>query len=93
VETICILIGNTDNKLGQGEWAHFCQYCRRAIEDIVSRVHFAGGPETSAPWQNYCWVCEIDVMMTRELKSKIASVRKSYGQDSVAVLVGETQFV
>ncbi len=93
MQAICVMIGNTDNRLSQNEWAHFVVYTKRAIDRFVSEVRFSGGPETSAPWQNYCWVCDVEIAKIPDLIVALSQVRKSYRQDSVAVIVGTTSFV
>lgn len=92
-KTICILIGNSDNKLSQNEWAHFVVYAKQAIESFVCHIHFNGGPETSAPWQNWCWVCECVPENVTMVEVALRRVRAAYKQDSIAVLVGDTQFI
>ena len=93
MDTICILIGNSDNKLTQNEWAHFVEHMKQTLERIVYRVHFFGGSETYAPWQNCCWVCQIAPHRIDELKADVSRCRGMFQQESVAVLVGETAFI
>lgn len=91
--TATIQIGNSDNKLTQNEWAHFVTYTEGLIGEIVYRVHFFGGSESFAPWQNACWVVEMDVDKKDELFRVLEVVRKSYKQESIAVTFGRTEFV
>lgn len=88
-----ILIGNSDNKLTQNEWAHYVEAMRLAIERICHIVHFFGGSSTYAPWQNVCWTIEIDLDNVGALKFDIMNIRRSYKQDSVAVMTGVTEFI
>ncbi len=93
VNTAVIQIGNSDNKLSQQDWAHFVASMRSAIERTVYRVHFHGGSDWDAPWQNACWVCEVRSHQIQSLRDVVAKVRSQYQQDSAAVVLGETEFI
>lgn len=88
--TVTIQIGNSDDKLSQSQWAHFCSAVKQQIEAHAFRVHFCGGSEADAPWQNMCWVIEIQPMNTNSLKDVLRNVANSYGQESIAWTSGET---
>lgn len=94
MNTVIIQIGNTDNKLTQQEWAKFCDEIHWIILDSNVMIHFSGGPPNCAPFQNYCWVIEIDRCFdTKELEENISYVRAKYKQDNVAITYGETKFI
>ena len=88
--TICIQIGNTDNKLTQQEWSEYCRAIR-GICEAYGVVHFAGGSPTDAAWQNYCVCVETDNHIA--LRMLIAKRRALHQQKSVAWLQGDTEFV
>ncbi len=93
--TITVQIGNSDNKLSQGEWSHFCHYTADTIEAHAERVHFAGFSHPADPWQNAAWVF---VPYTHddkleELKRELSYICTSFKQDSIAWTEGETEFV
>jgi hypothetical protein len=89
---VCIQIGNSDDKLTQKEWSDFCAEVVSACGDC-GVVHFSGGPSTHMPWQNFCVCVEIAFYNIAVLKQNIACIRKRYGQDSVAWLVGKVEFI
>lgn len=91
--TACIQIGNTDDKLTQKSWSWFVADMKEAIERIASEVHFFGGSETYAPWQNACWVVEFDVAEEDRLVEEIAVIRDRWNQTSVAMLCGKVQLI
>ena len=91
--TAVIQIGNTDNKLTQEEWAQFAQEMHFEIVLHTGRVHFSGGSDWNAPWQNACWVCDISQDKLDGLKDAVAQVRKQYNQDAAALTLGFTQMV
>lgn len=88
--TVTIQIGNSDDKLSQSQWSHLCQSAKQQIEAHAFRVHFCGGSEPDAPWQNMCWVIEIQPMNVRSLQDVLRNTANSYGQESIAWTGGET---
>lgn len=93
VNSVSIQVGNSDNKLTQGDWANFVAGMRHAISCNVYRIHFQGGSDWDAPWQNCCWVCEVNLDQIEPLKTVITTIRKQYKQDSAAVMFGRTEFI
>lgn len=91
--TVVIQIGNTDNKLTQNMWAHYIVYMRGAIEENAFRVHFQGGSDYDAPWQNACWCCEVLPEQIERLKEAVTACRKQFDQESAAVVFGTTEFI
>lgn len=93
MKTVVIQIGNSDNKLTQSEWAHYAERMRSAIAANVFRCHFSGGSDWDAPWQNACWVCELEAGKCGVLTEAVRKCREQFKQDSVAVTIGDTTFV
>ena len=91
--TVVVQIGNSDNKLTQGEWAHYVEAIRNVIRKNVSAIHFQGGSDWDAPWQNACWVCDIDHSFKDEFIASLLQVKNSYRQDSIALTWGHTDFL
>ena len=90
--TVCVQIGNSDDKLTQAQWATYCLAVSNLCDDHGT-VHFAGGPPTQAQWQNFCVVVEVPWDKTELLASRLEELRGQYNQDSVAWLSGETFFI
>nr|WP_221374389.1 hypothetical protein [Actinoplanes polyasparticus] len=88
--TVYVTIGNSDDKLGQADWATF----RSATDDLIRRaaheVHGAWVSPSADPWQNACWCFEItddpdaDYCKTRWLRGRLENLAGAYGQDSIA---------
>lgn len=93
MKTVVIQIGNSDNKLTQNEWAHYAEYMRSAIAANAVQVHFSGGSDWNAPWQNACWVCEVADVQLSGLTEAVRKCREQFEQDSAAVTIGETLLV
>ncbi len=91
--TVVIQIGNSDDKLSQAEWSEFVSYVRDAVVQYSSRIHFEGGSRIDAPWQNVCFVSEVSPSNHVRLLDHLSRIRSEYRQESVAVTVGETEFV
>lgn len=89
-KTICVQIGNTDNKLTQQKWSFFC----RELYDICwsnGTIHFSGAPDTTQPYQNYCVV--VETAHNVDLKTLVSKLGERMGQDSIAWLEGDVEFV
>ena len=93
MRTATIQIGNSDNKLTQGEWANFVAEVAQVISEFTFRIHFSGGSDWDAPWQNACWVCEVHDDKVARLKEWLGVRRRNYRQESVAITFGTTEFV
>lgn len=91
--TAVIQIGNSDNKLTQGRWANYAAAMQIAISYSVYRIHFRGGSDWDAPWQNACWVCEITPDQVQPLRNAIEQCRRNHEQDSVALLLGNVELL
>lgn len=97
LKTICIQIGNTDNKLSQRKWASFCNAVHRAITfhtaEVIDGIHFSAPSVGWADWQNAAWVFSCPKSEINALKDRITEIRKDYEQDSVAWFEGTTEFI
>lgn len=92
--TAVIIIGNSDDKLTQREWSQYVTDVTEFLTHDVVDVHFLGYSPSPAPWQNACWVVEISeeswLLAAKSGLRRIASVHR---QDSIALIVGETEFL
>lgn len=93
MKTICIQIGNTDDKLKQIEWSHFVYEMINLVTSVASQVHFFGNPVNYAKWQNACWVFDVQDCDIDMLKTSVTEIAKKYKQDSTAWLQGTTEFI
>jgi len=91
MKTICVQIGNSDDKLSQSEWSTFVQHVDSAIRRFAVEVYFFGGAANWMPWQNVAWVFSCED--TQALKDVLYIERVGFKQDSIAWLEGETQFI
>lgn len=91
-KTIVVQIGNSDDKLTQKEWACFVMELRDIVGNM-GQIHFWGASVNYEPWQNLCCVVEVYDNAIHTLKVRLTDLRKTYRQDSVAIVVGETEFI
>lgn len=92
MKTVTLQVGNTDDKLRQAKWSQFVEIIGAAVE-IFGKVHFSGGSDWYKPWQNACWVFEIEDDKIEPLKTDIARIRGLFEQTSAAWTEGETLFI
>jgi hypothetical protein len=93
VKTVTIQIGNSDDKLQQKQWSDFVYETKFAVECFCEKIHFTGGAESWAPWQNFAVICVVEDDSITLLQRRLAQIRAEYKQDSLAFTVGETVMV
>ena len=93
MKTVCVQIGNSDDKLRQVEWAAFVSNVDAVLMVFEKQRHFKGGSTQWEPWQNVCWVIEVEESEMIELFDRLSAMGTKYNQDSIAVTVGETRFI
>ena len=93
MKTITILIGNSDDKLTQKDWATFSRYIESAVKSMSPSVHFNGRSLPDDRWQNAAWVIEIEDDQAARLKEWIREIKAHYKQESVAWIEGTTEMI
>lgn len=93
IKTAVIQIGNSDNKLTQDMWAQFVETVNNLVEISAYQVLFFGGSPNWYPWQNMCWVIDIETDKIIDLKSALTAEKKSFKQNSIAITIGETEYI
>lgn len=92
MRTICVQIGNTDNKLPQGGWSNFILLTKSCIE-VFGKIHFSGGSNFDEAFQNACFVFEIEEDRVAPLKQDLKRISEIFYQNSIAWLEGQVEFV
>lgn len=90
--TVVIQIGNSDDKLSQERWSKLITHLKQVVQQDIRQIHFSGGSPAEAPWQNYCLVGEL-LTDVKTLKARLRELCRTYGQDSIALIYGATDFV
>lgn len=93
MKTVCIQIGNSDDKLSQNEWHEYVENVDTVVFRYEGQRHFYAGSDTRDPWQNCCWIVVVSEADMVEFFSWLRSVATKWRQDSIAILAGDTQFV
>lgn len=91
--TATILIGNSDDQLSQKEWSSFYNEVNVLTSIHTNMTHFAGASIPDKPWQNACWVVDVNNAQRVVLKHKLAELRDKYRQESIAWVEGTTTFI
>ena len=89
---VYISIGNSDDKLSQGDWAGFHEAVNQVIRRAAHRMIGAWVSPSTDPWQNACWCIELDEAPVPDgfrpgaawLGGHLTNLAKAYGQDSIA---------
>ncbi len=93
MKTISILIGNSDDKLTQKQWAEFVGNTEFWVKKFCSTIHFSGGSTSNLPWQNYCIVFGVEENKEVWIKENLLELKRKYNQDSIAWIDGQTIFL
>jgi hypothetical protein len=88
--TVAVQIGNSDDKLGQAQWCRFCERTHLAVSARAKQIHFSGHSGGGNPWQNACWIFEIEQKEADELQFELSDLAKDFKQDSIAYTYGRT---
>ncbi len=94
MDTAVISIGNSDDKLTQAKWSAFVSDVSWIISRYALHPHFAGLSVGSSPWQNASWIVGLpEGFDIAQFKFELKRIADKYKQDSIALLVGDTEFV
>lgn len=95
MKTITVQIGNSDDHLSQKEWSEFVIWIDSEIRQRAAKIFFFGTAIPVSPYQNACWVFDIDISLQdyTVLKIMLKNVKEYYHQNSVAFTVGDTIFL
>lgn len=80
---VTVTIGNSDDGLSQYRWSAFIRELGMTIASKADTIDFAGFPPADKPWQNACWVFEINQQRCDELRVALAGLAKDYEQDAI----------
>jgi hypothetical protein len=86
-----ILIGNSDDKLRQSSWACFYEDVFNEVFKNASQIYFNGSSLPNSPFQNACFV--FSTKNIEPLKKAMKELCEFYDQDSIVLIVGETEFL
>ena len=93
MRTITLQIGHSDDKISPNEWteSHLC--IRGACIAYAAETHFSGTSNGEASWQNACFIFDCEDSDIEELRMELSFIRSCFGQESIALMEGETEFI
>lgn len=92
--TVYVSIGNSDDKLGQAEWARFVTDLNIVVSQHAREVYGLWYSTPYSQWQNMVTAFCLDITEVETVREKLAGLRLHYRQDSIAwVLVDRTEFL
>jgi hypothetical protein len=91
--TVHIAIGNSDGQLSHEQWERYWNAVHELLAAEATRIH--GVWHSIPPWRyvNACWAVEIEQARTDHVRAKLIELARAFGQDSIAWLEGETEFL
>lgn len=103
-KTIFIMIGNSDDKLSQADWADFVSDVDGHLDYALQpfgRVHGRWFSAPDVPWQSACWCVEFNGAASGPsvdeqiaiAKTRMSGSAGSYRQDSIAWAEATTEFI
>lgn len=93
MKTVVVLIGNSDDKLSQKEWSHFYDVVWVYLSNHSIDVHFSGTSIPNRSWQNACFVASVPDEEILPLKTRLSHFKEYFKQNSIAILIGDTEFI
>jgi hypothetical protein len=93
MKTITVQIGNSDDRLAQCQWKDYVNQVHEMILIWGGEIHFSAPSVGWADWQNACWVFTMTSKKYRGLRLRLKDIRVNHKQDSMAITVGDTEFV
>lgn len=90
---MAVLIGNSDDKLSQAEWAQFVRSVLDTVCGSADNVHFEGHTPQASPRQSVAVVFEISTDKRHELQGNLKDIKREFRQDSIAWVEGTTLFL
>ena len=93
MKTFTVLLGNSDDKLTQKQWAEFVENTLHWIKKFCTEIYFSGGSPANTPWQNYSIVFSIEENKVVWVKDNLIELRKKYNQDSIAWIEGDIKLI
>lgn len=92
--TVYASIGNSDDKLGQREWADFVREMTTLVGRYASEVYGWWFSTPDKPWQNAVCAFLLDTYQVERLRVELTALRVAYRQDSVAwAVAARTEFI
>jgi hypothetical protein len=90
---VYVSIGNSDDKLGQAQWAQFCEDLLSILDDFADRVYGQWYSLPNAPYQNMVASIEVVDDLLDTLRHDLQPLTEEYRQDEIALQAGTAEFI
>lgn len=91
---VFVTVGNSDDKLGQRQWANFVRNVDTALRHSVNAtVHGQFYSTPDSPWQNACWSVDLKDEEVANVKARLAKIAFVFNQDTIAWNPSTTEFI
>lgn len=90
LQTIAVLIGNSDDRLARARWAGYMGAVHSAVFLHSTAIHYSGCSNPTDPWENAAWIAIVSGRQRRQLERELRRIAATYEQDSVALVVGDS---
>lgn len=92
MSTACVMIGNSDDKLPQADWADFTMSVIAQVQGFETRIYGVWFSLSNSEYQNMCISFEVPTNADM-LKTRLKDLAAKFEQDSIAWLEGETEML
>lgn len=90
---VYVSIGNSDNKLTQGQWARFCNDLEANVRNHAYRIYGVWHSLPNSTFQNMCIAFGVYDEEVQRLRRRLKDLATVYMQDSIAWFEGTTSFL
>lgn len=91
--SVCVTIGNSDDKLSQLDWSNFTYLVDHHVENTAWEIHFRGFTPSQSRYQTAAWTFTIRKQETPTLRAGLAMLADKFKQDSIAWMSGPVEFI
>lgn len=92
-KTVLIQIGNSDDRLTQKLWSEYYSDVERLVDIYTEEVFFKGCALPNSQYQNAAFIVLLEEKDIDAFKKSLQNVRRKYFQNSIAIQIGETEFI
>jgi hypothetical protein len=91
--TVYVSIGNSDDKLTQAEWSHFCAAVDALLAHFTFQRHGVWFSLPTSAYQNACWLIEVKSEYEADIRRGLRDLAGEFRQDSIAWAEATTELL
>lgn len=93
MKSCTVVIGNSDNKLTQHEWANFITQVTNVVASRSQEVHSIAHTRPDSIYQTAVFVFAVEKANLEPLRKDLATAARHYRQESITLMVAKPEFV